>query len=67
MVTRTDIADSLEGAFGSGPLTRRQIISAADLRGASGELLAALGRLPEGTYSHLRDLWKHLGDVPRGV
>ncbi|WP_435108347.1 DUF2795 domain-containing protein [Nocardiopsis synnemataformans] len=67
MVTRTDIAASLEGAFSSGPLTRGQVISAADLHDANDEVLTALARLPEGSYSHLRDLWRHLDDVPRSA
>ncbi|OKI17560.1 hypothetical protein A6A08_25755 [Nocardiopsis sp. TSRI0078] len=67
MVTRTDIADSLEGAFSSGPLTRGQVISAADLHGATEEVITALAKLPAGFYSHLRDLWKHLDDVPRSA
>ncbi|WP_435110769.1 DUF2795 domain-containing protein [Nocardiopsis synnemataformans] len=67
MVTRVDIAGSLEGAFDSGPLTRGQVIRAADQRGAHKEVIAALDQLPAGYYSHLRELWRHLGDVPRSA
>ncbi|WP_201295072.1 MULTISPECIES: DUF2795 domain-containing protein [unclassified Nocardiopsis] len=67
MVTRVDIADSPEAAFGSGPLTRGQVIRAADQRGAREDVLAALGQLPAGYYSHLREPWRHLGEVPRSA
>ncbi|MFD3688879.1 DUF2795 domain-containing protein [Nocardiopsis sp. NPDC058631] len=67
MVTRTDIAHSLDGAFSSGPLTRGQVISAADLRGADDDVLTVLARLPAESFSHLRGLWKHLEDVPRST
>ncbi|WP_435107167.1 DUF2795 domain-containing protein [Nocardiopsis synnemataformans] len=67
MVTRTEIAQCLEGAFSFGVLSRRQIIVAADLRGASEEVLRTLGQLPEGTYSSLRDLWPQLSEVPRST
>lgn len=65
MVTRSDIADSLEGAFGSGPLTRAQILEAAASQEADQEVIAILEELPAGHYSHLRDLWRHLSEVPR--
>ncbi|WP_053617044.1 DUF2795 domain-containing protein [Nocardiopsis sp. NRRL B-16309] len=67
MVTRTEIADYLDGAFTAGGLTRRQIIAVADQRGAPEQVLDTLGLLPEGTYAHLRTLWPHLREVPRSV
>ncbi|WP_017602391.1 DUF2795 domain-containing protein [Nocardiopsis lucentensis] len=65
MPSRTDIADHLEGAFSSGPLNRGQVISAAGLQGAPEAVLKALGDLPEGFYSNLRQLWPHLPAVHR--
>ncbi|RKS08400.1 uncharacterized protein DUF2795 [Nocardiopsis sp. Huas11] len=67
MVTRTDIAHYLDGAFTSGGITRRQIIHIAGRRGAPEPVLDTLGLLPEGTYANLRTLWPHLREVPRSV
>ncbi|GAA3732827.1 hypothetical protein HDA32_002226 [Spinactinospora alkalitolerans] len=65
VVTRREIAEHLEGAFGSGPLKRGQVISAAESQGARSDVLSVLGRLPDGFYPHLRSLWDHLPEVPR--
>ncbi|MDS1271600.1 hypothetical protein RIF23_14995 [Lipingzhangella sp. LS1_29] len=64
-VTRREIADTLEGAFSSGPLRPGQMVSAAELQGASPAVLATLGQLPDAPYSNLRSLWQHLPEVPR--
>lgn len=66
-VTRAEIADHLEGAFASGPQKGGGLVTAAELQGARPEVVQVLARLPEGTYSTLRDLWEHLPDVPRGT
>ncbi|RNL87498.1 DUF2795 domain-containing protein [Halostreptopolyspora alba] len=66
-VTRPEIAEHLDGAFGAGPRRRSELIAAAELRGARQEILATLGRLPDGPFSTLRSLWEHLPEVPRGA
>ncbi|WP_304454619.1 DUF2795 domain-containing protein [Nocardiopsis sp. YSL2] len=65
MVTRTEIADYLDGSFTTGGMTRTQIITAADEHGAPEPVLTALGLLPEGKYANLRTLWPHLAGIPR--
>ncbi|WP_046472527.1 DUF2795 domain-containing protein [Allosalinactinospora lopnorensis] len=65
IVTRREIADHLEGAFGSGPVQRGELISSAELQGARPEILSVLGRLPDGSFSNLRSLWDHLPEIPR--
>jgi hypothetical protein len=65
LVTRTEIADYLDGSFTTGGMTRTQIISAADQHGAPEPVMTALGLLPEGMYANLRTLWPHLADVRR--
>lgn len=66
-LTRVEVAERLEGAFDFGVLSRRQVIIAAELRGAPKEVLGVLGQLPEGTYASLRDLWPQLPDVTRSL
>lgn len=66
-VTRGEIADHLEGAFGYGPARRAELISAAELHGARSEVIGVLARLPEGPFANLRSLWDHLPEVPRRV
>ncbi|WP_150256245.1 hypothetical protein [Nocardiopsis deserti] len=67
MVTRSEVAEYLEGAFDFGALNRKQVIVAADLRAAPEEVRATLVRLPEGVYPDLRSLWPQLPDVDRSA
>ncbi|MFD6953721.1 hypothetical protein A6A08_25745 [Nocardiopsis sp. TSRI0078] len=67
MVTRTKVAEYLKGAFDFGAINRRQVIVAADLRGAPEEVRSVLAQLPEGVYPDLRSLWPHLPGVERSA
>lgn len=58
--SRSEIAD----AFHGGAATKHDLIGAARERGASPEVVAALHRLPEGSYRELRSLWPHLPQLP---
>jgi hypothetical protein len=64
IVTRREIADSIEGAFEDGPASRDQLLAAARDAGARQEVVAELERLPERSFSHLRALWRDLPDIP---
>ncbi len=64
-VTRVEIVDHLEETFADAPLGREDLLAAVVAAGARPEVEAVLRRLPERHhYSHLRELWQHLGDVP---
>jgi len=62
--SRTEIADHIADAFDGGAATKHDLIGAARDRGASPEVVAALHRLPEGSYRELRSLWPHLPQLP---
>lgn len=62
--SRTEIADHLTDVFAGGAATKHDLIGTAQDRGASPEVVAALHRLPEGTYRQLRSLWPHLPQLP---
>lgn len=52
-------------AFESGPVSRQELIRAAEERGGGDGVIRVLSRLPEGKrFAALRDLWEHLPDVP---
>jgi hypothetical protein len=63
-VTRTEIADVMAGALGRGSRSADEIVSFAVAAGARPEVVAQLRGLPQRSYSHLRDLWPELADVP---
>ncbi|WP_243713285.1 DUF2795 domain-containing protein [Actinomadura sp. 6K520] len=60
VVTRLEIAETIDSVFGDGPVSRDQIITAAQNAGARPDVVAALERLPERSFPHLRELWQHL-------
>ncbi len=64
MVTEIDRADSISEAFAHPPVSRAELVTTASTAQADPHVIDALERLPEGNYSMLRDLWRHLGDVP---
>lgn len=64
-VTRTEIADHIEGAFGKGALARGDLLEQAQRTGARSEVVKTLATLPnDRPYVRLRDLWLHLDEVP---
>jgi hypothetical protein len=64
-VSRMQIAESVRPAFAEGPVSREQLLRAAEEAGAEPAVRGALGGLPEGKrFNALRDLWAHLHDVP---
>ncbi len=64
-VTRVEIVDHVEQAFVDAPLRREDLLAAVVAAGARPEVEAVLRRLPERHhYSHPRELWQHLGEVP---
>jgi hypothetical protein len=62
--SRTEIADHIADVFRGGAVTKHDLIGVAKDRGASAEVVAALHRLPEGSYRELRTLWPHLPQLP---
>lgn len=63
-VTRFEILDAVEGAFVHRPVTKSDLLESARDAGARVELLATLNRLRDRRFSHARDLWADLQDVP---
>jgi hypothetical protein len=66
VVTRVEIIDAVGTVFGRSGATKQEIIAAASQKEGRDDLLAALQRLPERSFSHVRDLWDHLPDIPIG-
>jgi len=65
VVTRTEIADHIEGAFGRGALARGDLLEQAKRTGARPEVVKTIATLPnDRPYVRLRDLWLHLDEVP---
>lgn len=65
IVTRVELVDHVGPAFGSGPMTRSDLIAAANQAGARVEVVNVLNRLPEGRrFMKPHDLWHDLADVP---
>ncbi len=64
-VTRTEIIQCIKGAFGTRAVPREELIEHARRAGARPALVGLLQRLPnDRPYSHVRDLWYPLEDVP---
>lgn len=63
-VTRIEIANHIEAAFGPVPASRADLIAAARDSGARDETIQLLQRLPDKQYARLRQLWVDLPDVP---
>ena len=58
------IAESMRPAFAEGPVSREELLKAAEETGAAG-VRSAIAGLPEGKrFNALRDLWTYLHDVP---
>jgi hypothetical protein len=65
-VTRTELAVHVEAAFAAGPATRDQMLACAAGSRARPQIISMIRNMPDRTYSSLRDLWRHLGDLPIG-
>lgn len=64
-VTRTEILAHVEGAFGFQALGREDIVEQACRTKARSEVISTLRRLPnDRPYTHVRDIWAHLEDIP---
>ncbi len=63
-VTRSEIARHLAGAFDHPPVTPGDLIEAAVASHARPGVIAVLRRLPDGKYTHLRQLWPGLAGIP---
>ncbi|MEO3754411.1 hypothetical protein [Streptomyces sp. B6B3] len=64
-VTRVEIAEHLGPLFEHGVVDRPAMLAAvAGTRPEVGELL---GRLPDRSYTSLRQVWEHLPEVPVGL
>ncbi|HUP18132.1 MAG TPA: hypothetical protein VM848_19035 [Acidimicrobiia bacterium] len=63
-VTRTEIAYALRFGFGLGGTDRTRLIEAAVGGRARPQVCDLLRQLPDVTYHHIRDVWKHLDHVP---
>lgn len=66
-VTRMELVEHIEAAFGNGPIGRGDLLAAATASHARPEVLAVLQRLPDLPYRTVRDLWAELSDVPVGA
>lgn len=63
-VSREEIAECLESAFGPSPLSAAAIVDYAAGNGARRPVIAVLHRLCHDEYRSLRELWPELADVP---
>lgn len=64
-VTRVEIADHTAAAFDYPPVTFSELIEAAQSSQARPEVLATLQQLPDRKYTHVRQLWPELPNIPR--
>lgn len=65
-VARVQVADLVADAFGPSGAHRSEILAAAVRGGAPPELLVELERLPDRSFTTMRDLWDYLPDIPVG-
>jgi hypothetical protein len=63
-VTRVEVIDHIGAAFTGGPLTRSDLLSAAQRVGARPAVLELLERLPDHRFCRPNELWTDLKDVP---
>jgi hypothetical protein len=63
-VTRVEVIDHIGAAFTGGPLTRSDLLLAAQRVGARPAVLELLERLPDHRFSRPNELWIDLKDVP---
>lgn len=63
-VTRMELVDHIESAFGTGHASRSDLLAAAAGSHARPEVIEVLRGLPQGPYRTVRDLWGELADMP---
>ena len=63
-VTRVEVIDHIGAAFTGGPLTRSDLLLAAQRVGARPAVLELLERLPDHRFCRPNELWTDLRDVP---
>lgn len=63
-VTRVEVIDTIASAFDHAPLTRGDLIRAAEHVTARHPIVELLERLPERAYRRPADMWDELPDVP---
>jgi hypothetical protein len=62
---RIEIAEAVRPAFEEGGrVSRDELIRTAFARGASAEVVAALGSLPPRQFGRLNELWQSLPEMP---
>ena len=69
-VTRIEIAEAVGGAFATGGAKREAILAEAVSAVAAGgnpAVIDHLGRLPNGYYRTMDELWIHLPMLPVGL
>lgn len=64
-VTRTEIASVLDGVFEM-PRRGSELAYLARSRGARSAIVHDLQRLPDRPFTHLRELWEVLPEIPIG-
>jgi hypothetical protein len=63
-VTRAELVEAVERAFGDGRASRGELIGAAQEAGARTMVVELIRTLPEVTMRSPRELWAHLPDLP---
>jgi hypothetical protein len=63
-VTRVAIADAVGDAFEAGGARRSEILATATSKKAPPAVLNRLAELPDRHFSHVRELWRHMPEVP---
>lgn len=63
-LTRVAIAEHVAPAFTLPPATKSDLLTTATETHAPGEVLRALESLPDRDYHGLRELWRHLPEIP---
>jgi hypothetical protein len=63
-VTRVEVIDHIGEFFTGNPVTRSDLISAAERVGARPAVVELLGRLPDHKFTRPNELWTNLTDVP---
>lgn len=66
-ITRIELAAHVQAAFAPGPATRDSLLACAVGSHARPEIIAAIEHLPDKPYNTIRELWRHLPDVPVGA
>jgi hypothetical protein len=64
IVTRVEVIDHIGEAFTGNPLTRSDLVGAAQRADARPAVIELLGQLPDRRFARPHDLWQDLGHVP---